>query len=427
MGNLKMKVGQPLAYAIDFGTSNSLIGVIGTEQVLTSLSLDIGAVDPTIFRSLIYFPDADNCFFGMEAISQYINNDMQGRLLRSFKRFLPKRDFVGTYIEDRPLNLENIVGRFLKELKQRADHYLDVEIDQLILGHPARFSLNESEHQFGLYRLERAARIAGFKEIKLVPEPIAALTSFLKVEKSIRTVFCADLGGGTSDFSILQIDHKNWDQFDVLALEGVPVAGDYFDGDIMKYELATFLGSDVEYQFPFSDNILNMPKQFREKLSSPSSICLLRTSEFESYFNQVRNTVIDKKDQICLDRLFTLINDNLGFLFFEEIERCKKLLSDHNTVPFKLNYPNIGVNHDLTYPRFCDYTKETVKHIENTMSETLQQAGLTPQQIDLVCLTGGTAQMPVVQEVIKSKFSLEKIKQYNHYHSVVQGLCLQGI
>src|SRR5687768_7446711 len=103
----------PLCYAIDFGTTNSLLAAANERAVHPPIALDPLAPDPTILRSVLYFPDAAHCHYGADALAQYTAQGMQGRLMRSVKKFLPSRSFIGTYVDDRPLNLEDLIGAVL--------------------------------------------------------------------------------------------------------------------------------------------------------------------------------------------------------------------------------------------------------------------------------------------------------------------------
>ncbi len=122
--------------SIDFGTSNSLVGAFHEGRRFEALPVDEKASDPTVMRTLLYFPHPDLCYYGSEAIEQYIEQDMEGRLFRSFKSHLPNQSYLGTVLENRILTLENIVGVFLLELKKRAEKILKTSIDKAVIGDP---------------------------------------------------------------------------------------------------------------------------------------------------------------------------------------------------------------------------------------------------------------------------------------------------
>ena len=111
----------PTVYAIDFGTTNSLCAAANEDEVFDPIPLDPRAPDPTILRSVFFFPDAKSVFYGAEALAEYAAHGMQGRFIRSVKKHLPSRAFVGTSIHDRPMNLEDLIGAFLGAMRRRAD------------------------------------------------------------------------------------------------------------------------------------------------------------------------------------------------------------------------------------------------------------------------------------------------------------------
>ncbi len=95
--------------AIDFGTTNTLAGIL-KDQKPELLKLDPLAQDPSVFRSLLYFPHEQKAYYGAEAIKQYIENDSEGRLFRSFKSHLPNPNYLGTAVGNRILPISEMVA-----------------------------------------------------------------------------------------------------------------------------------------------------------------------------------------------------------------------------------------------------------------------------------------------------------------------------
>jgi len=168
----------PEIYAIDFGTTNSLLAAASRDAIHPPIPLDADARDPTILRSVLYFPTAERVFYGSAAAAEYASHGMQGRLIRSVKKHLPSRSFIGTHIDDRPMNLEDLIAVLLREMRVRADRFFDAEVTRVVLGRPARFSEDDVDDGYAQYRLERAARIAGFEQVDFCPEPVAAAREF---------------------------------------------------------------------------------------------------------------------------------------------------------------------------------------------------------------------------------------------------------
>jgi hypothetical chaperone protein len=89
---------KPTLYAIDFGTSNSLLCGVNARGVDAPLALDPAASDPSVFRSILFFSETTEQYFGAEALQRYVAEGMHGRFLRSLKRFLPMPSFEETRI-----------------------------------------------------------------------------------------------------------------------------------------------------------------------------------------------------------------------------------------------------------------------------------------------------------------------------------------
>jgi hypothetical chaperone protein len=411
-----------LVYAIDFGTSNSLLAAADENAIHSPIPLDPHAIDPTILRSVLYFPNMKQCFYGSQAISEFVHNDMEGRLIRSIKKFLPVRSFIGTWIDNRPMNLEDIIATFLKEVRERANRHFDQDVDAVVMGRPARFSPHPEDDQFAQYRLEKAAKIAGFKTIEFCPEPIAAAREFRLTMQDTKTVLVADFGGGTSDYTILKVSQKPYQDSDVLSIGGVALAGDSLDGAVMRHRISSHFGADVQYRVPFGSNALQMPVHLMEKICSPADISLLRERDTQEFFRNVRQWSLGENDQNKIDQLFLLINDQLGFSVFEEIEKTKRSLSKDDKTEFRIDYPGLDIQELIHKKEFESYIEDRVERIIGALDETVKNAQIEFSDIDVVCCTGGTAKVPMIQDQLIQRFGREKLLQHNHFHSIVQGL-----
>ncbi len=411
-----------MIYAIDFGTTNSLLGAVDGATLYPPIALDPDARDPSILRSLLYFPNRTKCYYGSQAISEFAKHDMEGRLIRSIKKFLPVRSFIGTFVEERPMNLEDIIGYFLGEMRRRANSHFNQEVDTVLLGRPARFSQDDSDDQFAQYRLERAAKVAGFKNIQFCPEPVAAAYEFKKNIKNEKVVLVADFGGGTSDFTVIKISDEKYRPSDVLSIGGISIAGDSLDGAIMRRRISTHFGADVKYQVPFGSNVLTMPVHLMEKICTPAEISLLRKRDTMEFFRNVRSWSLGDRDRAKMDHLFCLIDEQIGFQVFEEIERTKRALSEKAAEHFSFHQSGVDIEEKITCEEFDHYTEEMVDKIFTVMDQTVKSAGLKYADIDIVCSTGGTAKVASIRKGLEGRLGQTKVREHNHFHSIVYGL-----
>jgi hypothetical chaperone protein len=431
---------KPSIYAIDFGTSNSLLAAANAERVFPPAPLDVLAEDSSILRSILYFPTSKECFVGQEALVKYIENGLEGRLLRSLKRHLPARGFRGTNIDNRPVSVEDLVAVPLREMRTRANAHYGADVRRAVLGRPARFSSDDADDDFAEARLRTAAERAGFEEVHFLPEPVAAAQEFQAAFALTRatlgsqvqaeaqasdggyTALVCDFGGGTSDFTVLRLGQTAFNRNDVLAVGGVPLAGDAFDASIMRARVAKHFGAEVSYRVPMGSNVLTMPKHIIETLCSPAHLSILRRPDIADFLRNVRSWSLGGDDRERLDQLTTLVDDALGFQLFESIETAKKCLSKEDQAAIEFSYADIELRDHVTRAQFDVASDSAAVAILRSLDETLASSGLNPKQVDLVCCTGGTAKVPRLRTAIAERFGSDRIRDFNSFHSVVLGL-----
>ena len=413
---------RPVVFAIDYGTSNSLMAASDGVGVTSPLALDAGAPDATVFRSVLFFPHGNLCYYGQKAVDQYCEHQGEGRLIRSIKKYLPSENYVGSWIDDRVVRVEDLVGYFLLEMRKRACALLDRNVDAVVLGRPAKFSDDPIKDKLAQYRLQKAAEIAGFKTISFLAEPLAAALDLKRRLTERKTVLVVDLGGGTSDFTVIRLGPEEFRESDVLAIGGVSVAGDRVDGEFMGAQVAPFFGSKVKYKVPLGSNVLEMPKSLLDHLVSPADIAQLRKSDHMEFFRSVQKWSPKDEDKKKLDRLFVLVEDQLGFRLFEEIDRVKRELTRKADAEFRFDYPSIDIDFSVADVDFNAAAGRPVDEILKAMDETLKLADVALTDIDVVYCTGGTSQLKPIQRGLLRRFPAEKIVSRDFFHSVIQGL-----
>lgn len=373
-------------------------------------------------RTLLYFPSDDICFYGAGAIQEYLAHEMEGRLFRSFKSHLPNRSYLGTVVGERVMPLENMIGIFMLELRKRAEKILGEEVDRAVVGRPARYSLDPIADNFALHRMTKAAEFAGFKHLEFAPEPLAAALDMRRALKGEKLILVGDFGGGTSDFTLLRVGPYAFKKEHVLGLDGCPKAGDALDSLFMSQRLNDFFGAKSEYKVLFGSNRLRMPQSVMERLNRPAHIVHLKEPATYDFIREIRKGALSAKDKTAIDRLFALIEDQQIFPFFERIELVKRELSDNAAAEFKFDYPGIEVRANFTRAEFEDWATDTREDIFASLTNCLRQANISADQVDLVCLTGGSAQVPAIRAEFARRFGEEKLQTQSHFHSVLSGL-----
>ena len=227
--------------AIDFGTSNSAVAVA------TSAGLRLAPVenDHTTLPTAVFFNIDDHSrAFGRRAIAAYVDG-FDGRLMRSIKSILgsPLAESSTDIGHGAAVSYLDVIPLFLSHLKERAEGAAGHPLERAVLGRPVFFvDDNPRADALAQRQLEDAARSVGFREIHFQYEPIAAAFDYESRLAGEALVLVADIGGGTSDFSLVRVgparmarsDRKE----DVLAHHGAHVAGADFD---RRIELAAIL------------------------------------------------------------------------------------------------------------------------------------------------------------------------------------------
>ena len=413
---------RPTVYAIDFGTSNSLLAAANAEATCPPIPLDPAASDPTLLRSLLFFGEAGHFTCGAAAISDFVQGGLSGRFIRSIKKYLPERGFSGTQIGHRNMTIDNLIACFLRVMRERANEHFGVTVSRVVLGRPAKYSVNEDDDRYAEERMKRAAQIAGFEEVSFCPEPVAAAHDFHLDTGRETKVLVADFGGGTSDYTIVRMNRGGFSPDDVLALGGVSLAGDVLDGCIMRRKVARHFGAEVTYKVPMGNNVLPMPRPIIEKLCSPADMTVLRHRDILSFLEDVKAWSLGADDRRRMDQLLTLVEDSLAFQIFDAIERAKVQLSSASSTQVEFDYPSIHIREPLTRVDFESAAEKPIDAILASLDRTVESAGLTYGDVDVVCCTGGTARVPRIAEAVVARFGREKVRQLSSFHSVVQGL-----
>ncbi|MFZ4715826.1 MAG: Hsp70 family protein [Bacteriovoracaceae bacterium] len=405
-------------YAVDFGTSNSLLSYVSDSGDITPVPMEDGFV----LRSLLYTPELNLWYFGNKAIEEYINYDGEGRFFRSIKKFLPEPSYQGTSVFNRNMNISQLVAVILGEMRLRANQFTGKNVEKVVMGRPALYSLQKVEDQLAEDRMRKGCELAGYKEIIFCPEPIAAGLDYHTITTSEKIVLITDFGGGTSDFTLMRMNAGAYSQENILGLSGVFIAGDVLDGMMMRDFIAPHFGSKFEYKFPGSTNVLTFPRQLIKKICSPAHITHLKERETWEFLQHIKKFSLNEEDNIRMQQLFTLVESQLGFPLFNEIEKTKIRLGNSLQSTFSYHYPGIDIEQVISQSDYLESVTPSVDDIMNTMMEVFKQSGLKPSDVHQVCLTGGTSQFPLIKERLKETFGQEKLFEYNIYQSVVNGL-----
>lgn len=410
---------------IDFGTTNSSAAISDGKTVRM---VDVENGKDTIPTAL-FFPEKSNqVYYGRDAQNEYTNGDKPGRFMRSMKRVLGTSLMrTGTVINGRPMRFDAIVGYFVKYLKQQIDKAAGHNVECVVMGRPVHFRDDDPEgDKRAEQELEKIAMDAGFKHVAFQYEPIAAAFAHEQDIKSDKLAFVVDIGGGTSDFTVIRLSPErkfNFDRTsDVLANTGVRIGGNDFDKALSMKSFMPCFGLGTEYK-AYDKNIY-LPTAPFISLSTWSSV-----NDVYNYktLNMVKGYVVWGLEPEKTKRLYEIIENRLGHQNLDYVENTKIALSDATEYDVKLDFlsdtPTIKTNRKT----FEMAIEQDVKKIEKSVQECLNIAKVRNADIELVILTGGSTEIPYINRIMQSYFPNAKLSSENKMASVGLGLAYDAM
>lgn len=397
---------------LDFGTSNSAVALATGEVLKVEQS--------RLSRSVLFFPeDTSEVLAGGDAIERYLE-DNAGRFIQSMKTWLPSTSFTRTQIRGRTLLLEDLIAIFLRSLRGRAGALLGTELEDVVLGRPARFSTDEKADAFAESRLRRAAELAGFRQVSFLIEPIAAALTYEATLKRDELVLVADFGAGTSDLTLMWLGpsrrEKTERRDDVVASGGVYVGGDRFDAAIMKHKLLPYFGQGSTYEVGFKR--MPIPTYVLGRLLSWNEMSLIR----EKSTRELIDHMLEKSDsKPAIEALHDLVMYNLGYRLFRAIEKAKIELSTSPKATVVFDDERIHIEEKVTRAEFEKFTAPLIDELEACTDDLLARAPKS-LKLDSVFLTGGSSQIPSVRALFARKFGEDRLRTADAFTSVAEGL-----
>jgi molecular chaperone DnaK len=344
---------------IDLGTTNSCVSVLEGGEAVVIPNAEGGRTTP----SVVGFTKTGERLIGQTAKRQAVANP--DRTISSIKREMGT-DYA-VKIDGKRFSPQEISAMILQKLKQDAESYLGETVDSAVITVPAYFT--DSQRQ----ATKDAGKIAGLDVKRIINEPTAAALAYGVDKEDAQKVMVYDLGGGTFDVSILDI---NGGVIEVMATAGNNrLGGDDFDACIVDYLL----------------------------------------SEFK------KETRIDlKKDAAAMQRVR------------EAAEKAKIELSGVTSTTVNLPYLSVGkdgpVHMDLTLTRakFNALTSHLVEATMGPVQQALSDSGLKSADLGKILMVGGSSRIPAVQEAVKRFTGKEPFKGINPDECVAMGAALQA-
>src|SRR5215216_5662841 len=388
---------------LDFGTSNTTLGTIeGQAPVLVALE----AAQTTIPSAMFYEVDGA-VLIGRRAVEAYVEG-APGRLMRSLKSVL------GTSLIDETTRLgrervsfHEVIAYYLGAVKRRAEQATGHELRHVVHGRPVHFVDNAPDaDRKAEETLRIIARGIGFDEV------------------TFQFALIADIGGGTSDFSIVRLGpqrHGKADRAaDILANDGVRVGGTDFDRQLSLGVIMPLFGFRSAMKRPG----LDVPSSYFHDLATWSSINRMYEPRVMSDIRQVRQEAAEPE---LLDRLIRVVHEQRGHTLAIEVEDAKIALSEKRRADIPLAWVTPGLGADISRPDLVNHTKQLADRIAARINNCLVQAGLAPDNIDAVFLTGGSVKLAHVHKAIIKAVPSARVVEGDIFGAVGKGLTLEAL
>lgn len=408
------------ACGLDFGTSNTTLGTWRSDgPELVRLEGDEVTVP-----SAIFIEPSGAASVGRAAIEAYVDGQ-PGRLMRSLKSVLgrPLLDET-TPVGRRRLTFREIIGAYLSAVKGRAEEVAGRELDRVVHGRPVHFVDGDPNADRRAEDALRAiAASVGFREVSFEYEPIAAALDYERSIDREEIALIADIGGGTSDFSILRLrgdrERTGDRKTDILANDGIRVGGTDFDRLLSLRRVMPALGLGSPTKRPG----LDVPSSYFHDLATWSSINRLYTPKIRREVAEVKR---DAERPELIGRLLAVLVEERGHLLAMEVEDAKIELAGAQSTRVELGWIEPKLSVSIDRPAFVAATAMLAGRLHATVLDCIRNAGLTPDSIDALFLTGGSTRLAHARAAITAAVPKARIVDGDTFGSVGLGLTVQA-
>ena len=421
--------------AIDFGTSNSAVAVpVAAGMELVPLEPQHGERGRTMPTAVFYVAEGKELhtlpkLYGRAAIAAYVDGT-DGRLMRSMKSVLgsalmEQHTDIGA---GRSVAFGDVIASYLLHLKRAAQAHAGREIERVVLGRPVFFVDDDPARDAAAQAsLEAAARAVGFSEVRFQFEPIAAAFHYEEQVAREQTVIVADIGGGTSDFSVVRVgpgrrgraDRRD----DILASHGVHIAGTDFDRRVELARVMPALGYGAFGPKRGDRAPLEVPSRIYFDLATWH---LINTVYRPQRMMEVAATRDDYADPRHHARLMATLRHRLGHALAGLAEDAKIAVSQGGTHEIDLFEIERDLVVDVTEEQAVAAVSNDLDRIVQTALDTARLAGLAPDAIDALYFTGGSTGLRLLAERLAAAFPKARAVHGDRFASVATGLGLEA-
>lgn len=358
----------------------------------------------------------DSVQFGLQALAHYIDDPEEVYFVKSPKSFLGANGLKPQQIA----MFEDLVCAMMFHIKRQAENVLQQSIAQTVIGRPINFqgTGGEEANRQAEGILLRAAQRAGFRDIAFQFEPVAAGLDYEATLRDEKTVLVVDIGGGTTDCSVLLMGPQWRDKADrqqsLLGHSGCRVGGN--DLDIMlafKQLMPLFgMGSQTEKgiaipALPYWNAVAtnDVPAQ----------------SDFYSTANGrlLRDLIRDAANPEQVKRLLKVYQQRLSYRLVRAAEESKIALSADPQITTALDFVEHALAENISQRQLQDAISQPLERIQEQVSSALATSNITPE---VIYLTGGSARSPLLRSALQAQLPGIPLVGGNDFGSVTAGL-----
>jgi hypothetical chaperone protein len=414
--------------AIDFGTSNSAIALPAEDDAGVVL-VELEAGHRTMPTAVFYRADEPGHWVGRAAIAAYVDG-LDGRLMRSMKSVLgssliEQRTDVGG---GRAVKFTEVIAGYLLQLKRRAEVAAGAPLSRVVMGRPVFFvdddPVLDARAQAAL---EAAARSVGFDEVLFQFEPIAAALDHERQVDAEQCVLVADIGGGTSDFSLVRVGPARRGRLDrrddILASHGVHVAGTDFDRHVELTAILPLLGHRTLRRARPGEAAREMPSGLYFDLATWHLINTVYAPARLAEVRQMRDWFADPAQH---RRLLHVLQSRLGHALAAAAEQAKIDVATQGLAEIDLDEVESGLATRLDEHTASGAIYADLQRIVEAARETARLAGLAPSAVDTLYFTGGSTGLAPLVARIGAEFSAARVVRGDRFASVAHGLGLHA-
>lgn len=411
----------PISGGIDFGTSNSTVGMYRDGRArLVALE----GAQVTMPSAVFYNFEDNGTYFGRRAIADYTDH-VEGRLLRALKSVLGSSlAHEKTRIKARSIAFTDIIGSFIHYLKDRLETEAGQEVESVVMGRPVHFvDEDEAADREAQNQLEHAARAQGFRHIAFQFEPIAAALDYERQVSGEELALIVDIGGGTSDFSIVRVSPQRAKaedrRDDILASTGVHIGGTDFD----KLLSVSHVMPEFGYKTLSRDGKRNLPAGYYFDLATWQRINMLYTPKAMSDLRQMRQEAARPE---LVERMIDVVAHRQGHAMAGKVERAKIDLTDAADTMMDISLSGERLQLPVTRAGLDEAIAHTVERVLKVISDSVTDAGVRPEEITTLFLTGGSTAIPLLKQNILALFPRARAVEGDMFGSVGLGLALDA-